>query len=142
MKSICLQNPCLLGATLSTIATLGITLPVPALAEPSLPPAIVAQNSQTAALAAHLKKIGATMYGTYWCPTCKRQKAALGNTVQRSIKYIECDPKGVNPQPKLCDAANIQKVPTWQINGKFYQGYQSLQELARLSGFKGSTKFQ
>ncbi|HEY9887867.1 MAG TPA: hypothetical protein V6D02_05660, partial [Candidatus Obscuribacterales bacterium] len=52
------------------------------------------------------------------------------------IQYVECDPEGENAQPQLCREKDIQGYPTWEIDGEFYSGTQSLEELARLSGFE------
>jgi hypothetical protein len=86
-------------------------------------------------LAIRLKKIGAKMYGAYWCPHCTNQKKMFGQSFSQ-INYIECDPGGQNPQPNLCQKADIQGYPTWEINGKLYPGVQSLHDLAKLSGYQ------
>ena len=99
--------------------------------------AALASTAAIADLAAHLKKIGAKMYGAYWCPHCTRQKAMFGNA-SADIPYVECDPRGENPQPQQCRAAGIKGYPTWEINGKQFVGVQSLEELAEVSGFKGA----
>jgi hypothetical protein len=57
------------------------------------------------------------------------------------MTYVECDPAGTNPQPQVCQTAGIQSYPTWEINGEFYQGTRSLDELADLSGYTGSRDF-
>jgi protein-disulfide isomerase len=38
---------------------------------------------------------------------------------------------------KSCDAAKVEGFPTWIINGKKIEGEQTLEELAKLSGFQG-----
>ncbi|MGI0489796.1 hypothetical protein ACN4EK_30645 [Pantanalinema rosaneae CENA516] len=94
------------------------------------------------ALAKHLQQIGAKMYGAYWCPHCQQQKELFGSpTFSRYINYIECDPRGQNAKPNLCRAAKIGGYPTWEINGKFYPGTQSLKSLAKWSGYQGSQNF-
>ena len=98
-------------------------------------PQMVASTPAIADLAAHLKRIGAKMYGAYWCPHCTRQKAMFGSASD-DIPYVECDPRGENPQPQQCRAAGIKGYPTWEINGKQFVGVQSLEELAEVSGFK------
>jgi hypothetical protein len=100
-----------------------------------------ASSPAVQSLAAHLQRIGAKMYGAYWCPHCTNQKDLFGEPAFRTITYIECDPKGSNPKPDLCRAAKIKGYPTWEIGGKFYPGTQSLEDLARLSGYRGSMKF-
>ncbi|NEQ48946.1 MAG: hypothetical protein F6K11_02275 [Leptolyngbya sp. SIO3F4] len=86
-------------------------------------------------LAEYLSNTDAKMYGAYWCPHCARQKNIFGNAAPL-IPYIECDARGVNPQVDLCNAVGINAYPTWQINGQFYLGAQSLKRLAILSGFE------
>lgn len=103
-------------------------------------PLFLADSRAITALAAHLKKVGAKMYGAYWCPHCTRQKEIFGAAFQ-AIDYVECDPRGENPRPNLCKEAEIKGYPTWTVNGKSLIGVQSLEELAKASGYKGSQKF-
>ncbi|MBO9999468.1 MAG: hypothetical protein J7641_10760 [Cyanobacteria bacterium SID2] len=72
---------------------------------------------------------------------CRQQKELFGTTAYREITRIECDPRGRNAQPQLCARADIQAYPTWEINGRFYRGGQSLDRLAALSGYTGSREF-
>ena len=94
------------------------------------------------ALAQHLKQVGAKMYGSFTCPHCQNQKQLFGKEAASQLNYIECHPEGKNARTNLCQAANIQGLPTWEINGQFYQGEKTLQELADLSGYKGVRNFQ
>lgn len=94
------------------------------------------------ALARHLTKIGAKEYIAWWCPHCHEQKQLFGKEAYSEINQIECDPNGKNAQPKLCQAANIESYPSWEINGKLYPGVQSLAELGRISGYKGPSNFK
>lgn len=94
------------------------------------------------ALAEHLKRVGSKMYGSFTCDHCQAQKESFGKEAARIINYIECNPQGKNARPDLCEAAKIQGTPTWEIDGKFYQGQKSLQELADLSGYQGTREFQ
>jgi uncharacterized membrane protein/glutaredoxin len=103
-------------------------------------------------LAKHLKKIGAKMYGAYWCPHCHDEKELFGKEAAQIINYIECDPGGVNPQTELCQqilekakkesGQDVVGFPTWEINGKFYMGTQTLTDLADRSGYKGPRNFK
>jgi len=93
------------------------------------------------ALAKHLKQIGAKMYVLYTCPHCYKQKQLFGKEALAELNWIECLPDGKNSQTKLCVEAKIDSVPAWNINGKFYQGEQSLQKLADLSGYQGDRNF-
>jgi hypothetical protein len=99
-------------------------------------------NSAEMALAQHLSKTGAKMYGVFWCRYCTRQKQLFGEEAFSKINYLECDPKGKNPQVNLCRRAKITGFPTWEINGKLYPGMRSLNELATLSGYRGSRNFK
>lgn len=94
------------------------------------------------ALAEHLSNSGIKMYGAFWCPHCYEQKELFGKEAFAKIKYIECAPQGVNPQPDLCKAAGIEGYPAWEINGKIESGVQTLQKLANLSNYTGSTNFK
>lgn len=92
-------------------------------------------------LASHLTAIGAKEYGAFWCPHCQEQKQLFGKEAFPEINYIECDPRGNNAKPELCQAANIRSYPTWEINGNFYSGLQSLEKLADLSAYQGLRSF-
>ncbi|MGK7928273.1 MAG: vitamin K epoxide reductase family protein [Spirulina sp.] len=94
------------------------------------------------ALAQHLSQIGVKMYGAYWCPHCSEQKFLLGKQAFAAIDYIECDRQAKNSQTALCQATGISSFPTWQIDGKLYEGIQSLEKLAQLSGYEGSQDFK
>lgn len=129
---------------LGAIALLGGSLGVGSQAVQARPqpaaPVAVANNPATLALAKHLQKIGAKMYGAYWCPHCERQTKLFGTAFQ-AIDYVECDPRGKKPRPQLCKAAKIQGYPTWEIKGKLYPGVRSLEELAKTSGYSGKNDF-
>jgi glutaredoxin len=92
------------------------------------------------ALINHLNSVGAKLYATYWCPYCMRQQELFGEAA-RKLQIVECDPNGKNAQPAACTSANVSSYPTWEINGKQYPGMRSLDELALLSGYKGSLDF-
>ncbi|TAE31226.1 MAG: vitamin K epoxide reductase family protein [Oscillatoriales cyanobacterium] len=99
-----------------------------------LPPAVTTTSGPAQiALARHLRQIDAKEYGAYWC-----QEAA------KIIDYFECDPKGQNSRAEICQAAatNIKGFPTWEIQGQFYSGTQTLDKLADLSGYTGPRNFQ
>lgn len=101
-----------------------------------------ASKPDVVALAKHLQQVGAKMYGAYWCPYCHRQRDLFGQTAfSQYIQYIECDPRGENPKPSLCREAKVKGYPTWEINGQFYPGLKSLDELATLSNYRGDRKF-
>ncbi len=104
----------------------------------------ISTNSGAAetALAQHLRQRGAKMYGAFWCPYCTRQKELFGRQAFSQITYIECDPRGQNGRPYLCRQANVNGFPTWEINGQQYRGMQTLNQLAEISGYKGSRNFR
>ncbi|MGC1247915.1 MAG: vitamin K epoxide reductase family protein [Spirulinaceae cyanobacterium] len=93
-------------------------------------------------LAKHLTEVGAVKYGAFWCPHCYEQKQLFGAEAFKSIKYVECAEGGKNPQPQKCSAVGLKSFPTWEIDGEIYPGVQSLDELAEISGYKGSKDFK
>lgn len=99
-------------------------------------------GSAEISLARYLKRIGAKMYGAFWCPYCTRQKELFGKKAFASIKYIECDPRGVNPRTQLCNQAGVRSYPTWEIKGRLYTGMYSLEALADISGYQGKRNFR
>jgi hypothetical protein len=95
------------------------------------------------ALAKHLNKTGAKMYGAFWCGHCANQKELFGKEAFAKVKYIECDAKGTNAQPTLCTQAGIKGFPTWKFkNGKQIEGTATLAALAEASGYKGDLNFK
>lgn len=66
-------------------------------------------------LAQCLTDKGVTMYGAYWCPHCANQKKAFGQKGFEKIKYVECDVRGENGNPKLCLEKKIESYPTWDF---------------------------
>ena len=66
-----------------------------------------------------LSEKGAVMYGENWCKYTNAQKAMFG----KSFKYI-------NYQVK----SDLNKRPTWVIDGKTYETVQSFETLAALTG--------
>ena len=82
------------------------------------------------------------MYGAYWCPHCYDQKQLFGKEAAKEIPYIECAPDGQNSQTSLCQSIpEIEGFPTWNVNGQFLAGAQSLETLATASEYSGSTDF-
>lgn len=108
------------------------------------PPIMSTSGQAEIALAQHLKSIDAKFYGAYWCPHCHDQKELFGRQAFREIHYIECAPDGRNSQASVCQAnsQNVTGYPTWEINGKYLSGTQSLNELADASGYQGARDFQ
>jgi uncharacterized membrane protein/glutaredoxin len=123
-------------ATADTTAT---TIP----GEPGEPITTTSSEAEIA-LAQHLTQIEAKMYGAWWCPHCHDQKQLFGQEAASQIIYIECAPDGQNPQTALCQANSdgVKGYPTWEINGQYYGGTQSLEQLADASGYQGPRSFK
>jgi len=119
-----------------------LSAPSPILGEEERPPISTESGPDEIALAIHLQRINARMYGAYWCPHCHAQQELFGKEAFTALTYIECAPRGKDSQPDLCRASNIKAYPTWEIRGKFYMGAQSLEKLAILSGYEGPRNFQ
>lgn len=100
-------------------------------------PVTTRSTPQAIALAKHLRKIGAKMYAAYWCPHCHNQKERFGQEATSQLDVIECDRRGVKPQRQLCIDKKIRGFPTWEINGRFYEGDRTLENLANLSRYRG-----
>lgn len=93
-------------------------------------------------LAKHLKSVGAVKYAAFWCPHCYEQKQLFGKEASKELIDVECAPEGNNPQPQKCIDAKVKAFPTWVINGKIYEGVQTLDKLADLTGYKGDRNFK
>lgn len=102
----------------------------PSLEESSLPESSIYQSS----LAKYLSDTGATMYGSFRCVHCKKQKELFGTAFSR-IRYVECAEDGPGANPGLCAKKNIKSYPTWEIEGNFYRGLLTLEKLEELSGY-------
>lgn len=97
-----------------------------------------ASTEQSEGLAKFLKSSGAVMYGAYWCPHCSRQKEMFGREAWSFIRYVECSPKGFNSDIALCATEGIDGFPTWKFgNGKVGSGELKLDQIAKMSGYKG-----
>ncbi len=107
----------------------------------SLSPPTYAEHASTSSsdfqmkLAKHLTQKGAIMYGSFKCPHCNHQKRLFGNAF-KYIRYVECHPKGPNANPSFCLAKGIRRYPSWEIDGRFYEGMLSLEQLAKISRYK------
>ena len=107
------------------------------------PPITTVSSAAEMQLAQHLTAIDAKMYGAWWCPHCHDQKQLFGQTAAKEIHYVECDEAGQEPQPAVCRAVpEVQGFPTWEVNGEFLVGAQSLNTLADASGYTGDRNFQ
>ena len=96
-------------------------------------------SSKNIPLAQCMTEAGATMYGAYWCPHCKKQKEEiLGLKAFAYIDYVECatgGPSDIPAQPGLCSEKNIESYPTWIFaDGSRLVGEQDLATLAAKTG--------
>ena len=70
------------------------------------------------------------MYGAWWCTHCYHQKQQLGKEAFKDdIEYIECARDGYDTQYSLCKEKNVPGYPTWEIDGQFFPGELSLDQL-------------
>jgi uncharacterized membrane protein/glutaredoxin len=137
-------------AVLTITATLAVYAPINAGGSPNGdvagqvgPPITTASGPAEVALANHLSDIGATMYAAWWCPHCHDQKQLFGAEATQALNTVECAEDGQNSQTALCRSKpEIAGFPSWEINGEFYPGTQSLARLAELSGYTGPTDFR
>ncbi len=125
------------AAALSTvIATVAVT------AKQAGQPVLISQASSSGpaeiALADHLSRNGAIMYGVSSCHYCQSQKQRFGSTAWPKINYVECAGNGA----AACNKAKIRVTPTWFIKGAYYPGELSLFKLAKVSGYTGATNFK
>lgn len=94
------------------------------------------EDPTSRALAIHLTKSGAVMYGAHWCDHCRQQKELFGEAAKR-LPYIECSTGGQGtPQTSECSSRGIKTYPTWFINGQRYEEVLTQTRLAQLTGFQ------
>ncbi len=99
-------------------------------------PAAGPEDPYLKALATHLQESGTRFYGAYWCRACQEQKALFTASVKR-LPYIECAPSGPNgPLTAACVVQDIQRYPTWIVEGRRYTGVVDIERLARVSKFE------
>lgn len=73
-----------------------------------------------------LAEKGATMYGAWWCPHCKEQKAMFGKEAAEKLAYVEC---AENPQ--ACLDKKVEYYPSWIFaDGVLVSGTQSFVTLS------------
>ena len=53
---------------------------------------------------------------------------------------MECDPKGINPRPDLCQQIGVKAYPTWIVSRERREGVLSLDQLAEMSQFRHASK--
>ena len=96
-------------------------------------------SAEAVALAQHLSRVGARMYGAFWCSHCGEQKQMFGREAAAALPYVECFPEGYRkgvPIAQACEAQHLDGFPTWVFpDGTRVEGDQSLEKLKQLSGF-------
>jgi glutaredoxin len=109
---------------------------------PTYEPITTDSNNSQIALAGYLRQKKIRFYGAWWCPHCHEQKQLFGKQAFQLIRYVECADRDRPKQQKTaCANLSIRAYPTWRINGKSFEGVQSLEDLATLSGYRGSRNF-
>jgi glutaredoxin len=70
-----------------------------------------------------------TMYGAYWCPHCKKQKALFGDSF-KFVPYVECTESAA-----VCEAKGVRGYPTWidESNASSTQKYEGELEFSKIS---------
>ena len=69
-----------------------------------------------------------TMYGAYWCPHCKAEKARFGDSFQ-FIPYVEC-----TEEVEMCEAKGVRGYPTWiATSGVKYEGELGLERISEIT---------
>jgi thiol-disulfide isomerase/thioredoxin len=107
-----------------------------------LPALTTTSGAAEIALAEHLKKTGAVMYGAFWCPHCYTQRQTFGTVAWSKVNYVECAKDGEGANVDACNKAGIKLFPTWKINGKSYEGTMSLFKIAKLTNYQGPQTFK
>jgi len=93
---------------------------------------VTASNSETNGLSVLdytlkcLKDNHATVYTQSSCGWCIKQSEELGN-MQNEIIWIECD------KQSAAACSEIKSTPTWEINGKRYSGFKTIEQLIRIT---------
>ncbi|OGM96884.1 MAG: hypothetical protein A3J46_03895 [Candidatus Yanofskybacteria bacterium RIFCSPHIGHO2_02_FULL_41_11] len=78
-----------------------------------------------------LTEKGFTMYGAEWCPHCKNEKNAFGDSF-KYVEYVECP-----DNPKECLEKGINGYPTWITGeGEKLEGERGVEKLSEKSGCK------
>lgn len=81
-----------------------------------------------------LTEKGVSMYGSYTCPKCAKQKKLFGDAFQ-FIRYVECHPRGTNAATEACVERDVNKVPTWlqERNGEEVKRVVGVQQVETLA---------
>jgi hypothetical protein len=68
------------------------------------------------------------IYGNDACQYTIKQRNLFENA-QKYLTYVKCA-----DNKELCDSKGVKITPTWEINGKMYEGVQTFEMLSDLSG--------
>ena len=98
----------------------------------SPPPVTRSSSKRSLEVSKILEARGAKLYGAYWCSHCYEQKVTLGTEAMKHITYVECAKDGENSQASVCKALKIPGYPTWEIDGQFYPGEVTLDEIEEI----------
>ncbi|MDY7015901.1 MAG: hypothetical protein SVX43_20365 [Cyanobacteriota bacterium] len=101
------------------------------------------EESPKVALAKHLNRVGAKMYGITPCEKCQEQREKFGEAFSQVVE-IECNPSSDSSAQNdndPCQQAGVKTLPAWEINGQLHPGVRSLEELADLSQYQGDRNF-
>ena len=69
---------------------------------------------------------GARLYTSSTCPNCEDQIEIFGDAAAAFLNVVECNDAEVCPAER--------GVPAWRINGEFYYGKKTFNELYEISG--------
>lgn len=122
------------GAAAAAVLVFAVSYSVHSPAPRENPPSVA--TFYQVSLAKYLSERGATMYGSYNCGHCQKQKELFGGAFGY-ITYVECSRSGPDPDPALCATKNIKSYPTWEIGGEFHEGVRTLEQLGMISGYSG-----
>ena len=106
------------------------------LGEPPAP-----EDPEARALAIHLSKTGAKMYGAFWCPHCQQQKAIFGASANR-LPYVECSPNGQNAphRRKSAKLNTFKAIQPGSSTGSTSRKFSAVKQLADNTGFQAETQ--
>lgn len=75
-----------------------------------------------------LTEKGVVIYGNDFCSYTNHQLGDFGKS-SKHLNYVRCI-----DNEALCDEKGVEITPTWEIDGKTYNGVQPLDKLSTLSG--------
>jgi glutaredoxin len=113
-------------------ATLLFPLAAAPLRAGNLGEAVSPSTTEQLKLADDLKRIGAILYGAWWCSHCFHQKNLFGTEAGRRLPYVECEK--VEEDRQRCREAGVKAFPTWILGEKRSEGVMSLKELRQWAG--------